>query len=106
MSEAKKTILDFAHSLEMPRRGRKPTLKIAPSSARELRVPLNRMSDLMSLEAAIHRGMIRGQISYLNRKAKCGELKAIKIAGLRGWQVLPEWCEDYNNRWTSHRHDR
>lgn len=107
MTEASKTILNFAEQLECaPRRGRKPKLKVLPASNDELHITLDKMHELEPVKHWVEKRLLLGTMAWLNRQAASGMLKAIKRPGSKEWWTRPEWIEEFNNRWVNTRHAR
>jgi hypothetical protein len=94
--EASQNILDFVERLNK-RQLPKTRAKILSYNKSDLYVPLDRTTDLKSLFEWKEEGKLHGPITILNDKARKKEFRAIKVPGKRGWQMLPEWVEEYNN---------
>jgi len=99
MREARDHILQYADMLERKHMKRKVKVVIVAPTKADMHVTLSRMKDLMTVKEAVSIGLLLGNLASLNRRAAAMELKAIKIPGSREWHVLPEWIEEYNNRW-------
>ena len=100
----KEEILAIAQSMNAKPSRRKTVVK--SFSRQDLFVPIDRMKDLILIKDAIKMGLLKGNLVVLNRKAAAGELKAIKIPGYRGWHMLIEWIEEYNNSWVRQQREK
>lgn len=97
-TETKDAIVSFAKSLSSrPVKRRKTSQE--PIKRQDLFVPMDRMKDLMGFRKAIEDGLLHCSLQVLNRMAHDRKIKAVKVPGIKEWQVLPEWIEDFNNRW-------
>lgn len=106
MRSSKQQVLAFAESLERREIKKHRTALKTQIRKQDLFVPVDRMGELISLKQALELGLVRGNLAVLNRKANNSEMKAMKLPGQRGWFVLREWLEEFNNSWVRNQREK